>query len=375
MISNPVIINLELEEDNTHYRSVIHVAENSDFHSGTRQSPYPNIQEAIDNSGGDIIYVHPGTYLGFTQPHPSITEPDETQGAVTLKDSVTIIGAGADSTFLSGDVVAESVSGASISGFKLTRGINTISSSMTITNNVITNPAGNAIWGSKSDFQIINNVLYGNNPEAVFLSDSSNAIIKNNIIVNNSGFGISGMESASATIDYNNVWGNGENYSGNFIPGVHDLSVDPQFVDAANGNFHLQAGSQCIDAGDPASQFNDPDGSRNDLGAFGGPFAPDIITSIANEDLYIPIQFELYQNYPNPFNPTTIIRYSIPEQTHVSLKVYNILGSEVKTLINKQQSIGNYTVELDGLRLPSGIYFYRIVAGDYIDTKKMVLMK
>ena len=68
-ISNPVIINLELEEDSIHYRSVIHVdAENDAFPSGTRESPYPAIQEAIDNSGGDIIYVHPGTYPGYIAP-------------------------------------------------------------------------------------------------------------------------------------------------------------------------------------------------------------------------------------------------------------------------------------------------------------------
>ena len=86
------------------------------FPNGTRESPYPAIQEGIDNSGGDIIYVHPGTY-------PGDIAPGKTRGGVTLKDSVSILGAGADSTILAGAVNAEGASGASISGFKIENGI------------------------------------------------------------------------------------------------------------------------------------------------------------------------------------------------------------------------------------------------------------
>ena len=88
-----------------------------------------------------------------------------------------------------------------------------------------------------------------------------------------------------------------------------------------------------------------------------------------------PGEFILYQNYPNPFNPITIIRYSIPEQTFIELKLYDMLGREVKTLIKKNQPQGNYEVRLDLKSVPSGVYFYRLKAGNYVKTKKMILMR
>ncbi len=88
-----------------------------------------------------------------------------------------------------------------------------------------------------------------------------------------------------------------------------------------------------------------------------------------------PSSYELSQNYPNPFNPSTIIRYTIPENGFVKIKIFDILGREVSTLINKEQNSGNYEVEFDASNLTSGVYFYRIQAGDFVQTKKMVLMK
>ncbi|MDP4176205.1 MAG: T9SS type A sorting domain-containing protein [Bacteroidota bacterium] len=85
--------------------------------------------------------------------------------------------------------------------------------------------------------------------------------------------------------------------------------------------------------------------------------------------------FTLKQNYPNPFNPTTIINYSIPKKSHVELKVINMLGREVKTLINKEQNAGEYNVNFDGSSLPSGIYIYTIQAGQYRASRKLVLLK
>ena len=85
--------------------------------------------------------------------------------------------------------------------------------------------------------------------------------------------------------------------------------------------------------------------------------------------------FMLQQNYPNPFNPSTTIKYSIPKQSNVTLKVYDVLGSEVVTLVNKEQAQGNYEVEFDGTDLSSGIYFYRLKAGDFVETRKMILIK
>ena len=88
-----------------------------------------------------------------------------------------------------------------------------------------------------------------------------------------------------------------------------------------------------------------------------------------------PGAFALYQNYPNPFNPATNIRFRIAESGMVTLKVYDVLGREVSTLVEGYKSAGEYKIEFNALSLPSGVYFYRIQAGDFIDTKKLILLK
>jgi hypothetical protein len=90
-----------------------------------------------------------------------------------------------------------------------------------------------------------------------------------------------------------------------------------------------------------------------------------------------PKEFALYQNYPNPFNPVTTIRYSIPEtgSVPVSLKIYDILGREVETLVNKDQKAGNYEVAFNASKYASGMYIYRLTAGNFKSIKKMMLVK
>ena len=87
------------------------------------------------------------------------------------------------------------------------------------------------------------------------------------------------------------------------------------------------------------------------------------------------MDFRLSQNYPNPFNPTTTIQYSVPKSGLVTIKVYDILGREVTTLVNEQKAVGNYNVQFYANRLSSGVYFYRMQAGDFVQTKKLVLLK
>jgi hypothetical protein len=96
-------------------------------------------------------------------------------------------------------------------------------------------------------------------------------------------------------------------------------------------------------------------------------------TSLENEE--IPVEYPLYQNYPNPFNPITTIKYQIPELTFVTIKVFDVLGNEIDLLVNAEKPIGSYEVEFDGSELTSGIYFYKIQAGDFVETKKMVLLR
>jgi FG-GAP repeat/Secretion system C-terminal sorting domain len=101
----------------------------------------------------------------------------------------------------------------------------------------------------------------------------------------------------------------------------------------------------------------------------------DFTTHIDDSRLLGYNSFILYQNYPNPFNPSTIINYSIPNQSNVILKVYNTLGSEIMTLVSKQQPQGYYKIEFNGSELTSGIYFYRLQSGKYAETKKMIILK
>jgi hypothetical protein len=89
----------------------------------------------------------------------------------------------------------------------------------------------------------------------------------------------------------------------------------------------------------------------------------------------IPKEFSLFQNYPNPFNPQTTIKYSIPQKSVVTITVYDILGKEVSKLVNEEKLSGTYEVQFDGSKLSSGVYFYRLHAGSFLKTKKLVLLK
>jgi hypothetical protein len=98
------------------------------------------------------------------------------------------------------------------------------------------------------------------------------------------------------------------------------------------------------------------------------------ITDVQNEGS-APSEFKLEQNYPNPFNPTTTIQYSIPKSGNVILKVYNTLGEEVKTLVNGYKEAGSYNIKFDATRLSSGIYYYRIDTGGFIQVHKMIILR
>jgi hypothetical protein len=106
-----------------------------------------------------------------------------------------------------------------------------------------------------------------------------------------------------------------------------------------------------------------------------------IITGVEAEGLQ-PLTYKLEQNYPNPFNPITTIKYQIPKLSFVTLKVYDVLGSEIITLVNEEKPVGSYQIEFDATILSSGIYFYRLQAlptgrqaGSFVETKKMVLLR
>ena len=96
-------------------------------------------------------------------------------------------------------------------------------------------------------------------------------------------------------------------------------------------------------------------------------------TAVENEQ--VPTRFDLAQNYPNPFNPSTKIVYAVPSKSNVTLKVYNLLGQEVATLVNTVKNVGRYELNFNATNLPSGVYFYSLTAGNFTSTKKMMLLK
>ena len=99
------------------------------------------------------------------------------------------------------------------------------------------------------------------------------------------------------------------------------------------------------------------------------------VTDVALNDSKIPSSYQLHQNYPNPFNPSTTISYQLPENSHVTLKVYDAIGREVATLVNEVKEAGNYKVKFDASKLSSGVYFYMLRAGNFLSTQKMILLK
>lgn len=93
------------------------------------------------------------------------------------------------------------------------------------------------------------------------------------------------------------------------------------------------------------------------------------------EEATLPLSFHLEQNYPNPFNPTTSIRYQLPKASDIVIKVYNTVGQEVAELVTGTKPAGYYTLQFDGSNLPSGAYFVRLTSRDYVETKKLMLIK
>ncbi len=98
------------------------------------------------------------------------------------------------------------------------------------------------------------------------------------------------------------------------------------------------------------------------------------LSSIGNNEQF-PTVYSLHQNFPNPFNPLTVISYNVPKNNHVSLKVFDAIGREIVELVNREQTTGKYSVNFNGDALSSGLYFYRLISGNFIETRKMVLLK
>jgi hypothetical protein len=114
-------------------------------------------------------------------------------------------------------------------------------------------------------------------------------------------------------------------------------------------------------------------------GTFGGGvyrcLLSEIVTLTQDHSSDLPYHFGLFQNYPNPFNPSTTISYSLPKTTNVSLRITNALGQEVALLVNERKESGQHQITWNAINVPSGIYFYRLQAGEFVETKKMIVLR
>ena len=100
-----------------------------------------------------------------------------------------------------------------------------------------------------------------------------------------------------------------------------------------------------------------------------------IVTGLREGKNQLPLEYALYQNYPNPFNPSTTVRYDLPKATFVTLSIFDVLGRQISTIVEEEKPAGAYQVNVFVPNLPSGVYFYRIQARDYVKTKKFVLLR
>ena len=224
---------------------------------------------------------------------------------------------------------------------------------------------------------LINNILYGNaapiGQEVAFDDDESDPIfLCCNIQGGREGFGIIGA---------------GTNYTGRF---EHNIAADPLFVNAASNDYRLSDASPCIGAGLDSVEVAgvwyyvpsycvggnprpSPAGTLPDIGAYENLLGSPVVG--VRQWLTNPTSFAVRQNYPNPFNPSTTIKYDLPQRAHVVLTVFNMLGQTVTTLLDEVVDAGYHEAQFDASALASGVYLYRLTAGDFIQTRKLILVR
>jgi len=235
-------------------------------------------------------------------------------------------------------------------------------SSIEISGSIISDNTGHGmfcIYGSEA--RISNSTIAFNDGEGIFMEYGGVLDVLSSIVWGNTGeFQIYAEPADSAGIQNSNIQ---DGWSGD---GFNIIDVDPQFCDPGAGDYQLAESSPCIDSG-----LN-----GTNMGAVGVGCAE----PVAVNEVSIPTQYMLEQNYPNPFNPSTTIRYGLPEETNISLVIYDLRGSVVQTLESGAKPAGWYNVEwngqaIDGRMISTGIYFARIVAGEHSQVIKMLYLK
>ncbi|MCL5029360.1 MAG: T9SS type A sorting domain-containing protein [Bacteroidetes bacterium] len=309
------------------------------------------------------------------------------------------------SVTVSGNIIANNVTN------RAGGGVFCMTSHTIITNNIITfnrsfgregEGGGIKCWLNDKSIIINNTIAYNSAAHGggVCCNNNSNPIFFNNIIWGNTSSDGPQVSLSDTQSDphflYNDIQGRkdafGGNGAGSKYSGVYENNIDlnPLFKDTASGNYSLSSPSHCIGAGWDSVEVNEawyttpkfciggnprpsPSGTRPDIGAceslLGSP-----VTGVIQQ-LTKQIEFTLYQNYPNPFNPTTTLSFVIGHSSFVTLIVYDILGREVATLVNEEKRAGTYEATWNAEGLSSGVYFYQLKTGNYVETKKMILLR
>jgi M6 family metalloprotease-like protein len=264
-------------------------------------------------------------------------------------------------------------------------GIQCISANPLISNNIIVNnTAGIAgVLSLKNDSQplIINNTIANNDVSgSVVFVFNSNPDIMNSIILNDGDL----FQLINSTIDVTYSCLSSE------VAGSGNILADPLFSDptagsgisfnALSSDWTLQAGSPAIDAGNPDPAYYDPDGSRNDMGAYGGPNS--LATTGLNDQELLPSIRNVLNSFPNPFNPTTTILFDLHsnQSEYIEIAIYNLKGQRVKTLLNSTALGFSNSVIWNGTdqnnqSVASGVYFIRLKAGSVNLNKKILMLK
>jgi hypothetical protein len=275
-----------------------------------------------------------------------------------------------------------------------------------IENNIITSnfaPYGGGIlcW-QNTNAVLLNNTIANNSANqggGIFCTENSDPVLVNNILYGNtSAYGgqvcIYDVESDPHFL-YCDIQGGKEGFSGAGAGVSHtgryenNIDADPLFINAGSEDYRLSDASPCIGAGvdsievsgvwyhAPPTCFGgdarpSPAGSKPDLGARENPLGTPV--GVVPE-ASIPAQCVIHQNYPNPFNPSTTITYALPKSSDVRLSVCDMLGREVSVLVNERKDAGVHEVKFDASGLASGVYLYRLQAGEFVQTRKLVLLQ
>ena len=228
--------------------------------------------------------------------------------------------------------------------------------------NNISSDVGGGIYFIESYVNLDHNTIVynqsANNGSALYMDDSD-AEVKNTIIYFNQPLSqhIRQTNGTTVQITYSDIEG------GWHIPDSTNIDCDPVFCDYYSDVFFIDSSSCCVGAGQNGST----------IGALPAANCPQL--EVSDHTPLIPADYLLYQNYPNPFNALTIIEFTIAEPQDIMLTVYDLLGRQIQTIMDEYRQAGTHIVSFDAFDLPSGVYFYRLQAGNVVETKRMVLLK